>query len=223
MLYLLCVRSLSGILLFAACSASLAAAAAVTACGSDSRPAGAAAATASSDSGAAAASAGSGAVAGAADSATAPANQPVIGGHAIIRPGKVGPLKLGAWRRPVMSFVYAVGATAGPAGEDMIVVRGVGNDTLTLAFVDDTLRRVQITRPGAHTMDGLGVGTEMSAIAAEPGVVISGTRTGTRVATLPRYCGMQFRSDSASPPPARVTEIVVRECGAPAISGPGAK
>ena len=97
----------------------------------------------------------------------------VSGDHALIQSGAVGPLSVGMWRRQAMSLVYAVGAAQGAPGEDLIVVRGIGRDTLTLAFVDDTLRRVLVTRPGAHTADSIAVGTPLSKLAAIPGAHVA--------------------------------------------------
>lgn len=147
--------------------------------------------------------------AAASDTASGPL---VVEDHAIIGEGAVGPLRLGTWRRPVMSLVYAVGATAGPAGEDVITVRGIGKDTLTLAFVDDTLRRIAVRRPGAHTSDGLAVGVPWSAVTNQPGATASASTSGTTVVTLARYCGVQFRSDTSRREPARIGEIVVGPC-----------
>lgn len=146
--------------------------------------------------------------AGDALSAAAPT---VDAGHPIIRAEAVGPLRVGTWRRPAMSFVYAVGATAGPNGEDMIAVRGIGQDTLTLAFIDDTLRRIEIKRPGPHTVDGIGVGTPLSAISSQPGAR-SGSVDGTEVVTLDRYCGIDFMRNTVARKPAVIAEIVVHSC-----------
>lgn len=118
-----------------------------------------------------------------------------------------------------MSLVYAVGATAGPHGEDMITVRGIGQDTLTLAFVDDTLRWINVNRPGPHTAEGIGVGTPLSAVASESGAT-SRSADGVQIVTLARYCGVEFRSDSAprtgAPKSARVAAILVRPCASAA-------
>lgn len=139
----------------------------------------------------------------------------VVDGHAIIRAEAVGPLHLNTWRRPVMSLVYVVGATAGPHGEDMITVRGIGHDTMALAFLDDTLRWINVNRPGPHTAEGIGVGTPLSAAASESGAT-SRSADGVQIITLNRYCGIEFRSDSAvhkqAPTPARIASILVRPC-----------
>ncbi|MGI8508723.1 MAG: hypothetical protein ACR2MQ_05310, partial [Gemmatimonadaceae bacterium] len=158
-----------------------------------------------------------------ASAAAAADNQPtVVGGHAIIRDGAVGPLQLNTWRRPVMSLVYAVGATAGPHGEDVIVVRGIGQDTLTLAFANDTLRWIDVNKPGPHTLDGVGVGTPFSAVTGQPGARLK-SAGGVQTMTLDRYCGVEFRGDSVarSPAPATpvITSIVVAPCR-PTTAGP---
>ena len=117
----------------------------------------------------------------------------VSGDHALIQSGAVGPLSVGMWRRQAMSLVYPVGAAQGAPGEDLIVVRGIGRDTLTLAFVDDTLRRVLVTRPGPHTADSIGVGTPLSKLTAIPGAHV-GTTGGAERITVPKYCGVEFSS-----------------------------
>lgn len=114
-----------------------------------------------------------------------------------------------------MSLVYTVGATAGPHGEDIITVRGIGKDTLTLAFLDDTLRSIAVNRPGPHTAEGIGVGTPLSVVAGESGAR-SISAGGVQIVRLDRYCGVEFRSDSAarngSPNVVRVATILVRPC-----------
>jgi hypothetical protein len=92
-----------------------------------------------------------------------------------------------------MSLVYPVGATQGAPGEDLIAVRGIGRDTITLAFVDDTLRRVFVTRPGPHTADSIEVGTPVARLTAMPGAHTVSSR-GATVVTLPAYCGVEFSS-----------------------------
>lgn len=119
----------------------------------------------------------------------------------------MGPLRLNTWRRPVMSLVYAVGATAGPHGEDMIVVRGIGQDTLTLAFANDTLRWIDVNKPGPHTTEGIGVGTPLSAVTSQPGAR-SKSVGGVQTVTLDRYCGVEFRGDSVARKPAPTTPII---------------
>jgi len=117
------------------------------------------------------------------------------GDHSIIRQQAVGPLHVGEWRRPVMSFVYAISARAGRDSEDIIVVRGIGKDTVTLTFDNDTLRRVFITHIGPRTADGIGIGTPFATVAAQPGSKIT-TRGAAKVATINRLCGVEFATDS---------------------------
>lgn len=120
-----------------------------------------------------------------------------------------------------MSLVYAVGATAGPHGEDMIAVRGIGQDTLTLAFDNDTLRWIDVNRPGPHTVEGLGVGTPLGTVAALPG---ARSRSAGRLqtVTLDRYCGVEFRGDTTLRKPAsgaaRIASIIVGPCRAAATA-----
>jgi hypothetical protein len=94
-----------------------------------------------------------------------------------------------------MSFVYAINARAGRDSEDVILVRGIGKDTVTLTFDNDTLRKVFVTRTGPHTTDGLGVGTPFTSAAAEAGAKIT-TRGGAKVAMLDKLCGVKFATDS---------------------------
>jgi hypothetical protein len=127
-----------------------------------------------------------------------PDEGPIMAGdHAIIRQEAVGPLRIGQWRRPVMSFVYAISARAGRDSEDIIVVRGIGKDTVTLTFDNDTLRRIFVTHTGPRTADGIGVGTPFATVAARPDVTISRRGTG-QVATTSRMCGVEFATDSVA-------------------------
>lgn len=119
------------------------------------------------------------------------------GDHAIIRQEAVGPLRVGQWRRPVMSFVYAISARAGRDSEDIIVVRGIGKDTVTLTFDNDTLRRIFVTHTGPRTADGIGVGTPFATVAAQPDVTTSRRGRG-QVATTGRICGVEFATDSVA-------------------------
>lgn len=135
---------------------------------------------------------------GTATSATESAsdNGPIMNGdHSIIRQEAVGPLHVGEWRRPVMSFVYAISARAGRDSEAIIVVRGVGKDTVTLTFDNDTLRRVFITHSGPQTSDGIGVGSPFARITGEAGAKTA-VRGAAKVATISRICGVEFATDS---------------------------
>ncbi|MEO7104621.1 MAG: hypothetical protein ABI311_14565 [Gemmatimonadaceae bacterium] len=123
--------------------------------------------------------------------------QIIVDDHAIIRQGAVGPLRVGEWRRPVMSFVYVVSARAGRDSTAIIVVRGIGKDTVTLTFSDDTLRKILVTRPGARTADGLEVGTPFATV-ADRADAITVTRGNSRVAALSRLCGVKFATDSSA-------------------------
>lgn len=148
----------------------------------------------------------------------------MVGGHSIIRTEAVGPLHVNTWRRPAMSLVYAIGATAGPHGEDVIVVRGIGHDTLTLAFANDTLRWINVNKHGPHTAEGIGVGSPLSAVMSQAGAR-SRSAGGVQTVTLDRYCGVEFRGDSVARNPAAptptVASIVIRPChsrtAAPAV------
>ena len=130
----------------------------------------------------------------------------MVSDHSIIRSEAVGPLHVGEWRRPVMSFVYAITARAGRDSEDVILVRGIGKDTVTLTFDNDTLRKVFVTRAGPHTADGIGVGSPFESVATASGSTVT-TRGGAKVATLARLCGVRFATDSLAIAP----DSVVRE------------
>ncbi len=137
---------------------------------------------------------------GVATSATESAsdNGPIMNGdHSIIRQEAVGPLHVGEWRRPVMSFVYAISARAGRDSEAIIVVRGVGKDTVTLTFDNDTLRRVFITHRGPQTADGIGVGSPFASVTSQPGAKTA-VRGAAQVATISRVCGVEFATDSVA-------------------------
>ena len=121
----------------------------------------------------------------------------MIGDHAVIRTQAVGPLHVGEWRRPVMSFVYAVSARAGRDSEDIIVVRGIGHDTMTLTFDDDTLRKIFVTHTGPRTRDGVGVGTPFATLTARTDATIA-TRGSAHVATIGNLCGVEFATDSVA-------------------------
>ena len=121
----------------------------------------------------------------------------MIGDHAVIRTQAVGPLHVGEWRRPVMSFVYAVSARAGRDSEDIIVVRGIGRDTMTLTFDNDTLRKIFVTHTGPRTRDGVGVGTPFAALTTRTDATIA-TRGSAHVATIANLCGVEFATDSVA-------------------------
>jgi hypothetical protein len=125
-----------------------------------------------------------------------PTEGPLMNGdHAIIQQQAVGPLRVGEWRRPVMSFVYAISARAGRDSEDIIVVHGLGKDTVTLTFDNDTLRRVFVNHAGPHTANGIGVGTPFATVVREPGAstIMHGA---ARVVTIKNLCGVEFATDS---------------------------
>ncbi len=133
---------------------------------------------------------------GTAVSGATPGDAPImIGDHSVIHQEAVGPLNIGEWRRPVMSFVYAISARAGRDSEDIIVVRGIGKDTVTLTFDNDTLRRVFVTHIGPRTANGIGVGTPFATVAGQPGAKTM-TRGAAQVATLGSMCGVEFATDS---------------------------
>jgi hypothetical protein len=117
------------------------------------------------------------------------------GDHAIIQQQAVGPLRVGAWRRPVMSFVYAISARAGRDSEDIIVVHGLGKDTVTLTFDNDTLRRIFVNHTGPHTADGIGVGTPFTSVVQRPGASTV-VRGAARIVTIDKLCGVEFATDS---------------------------
>lgn len=123
---------------------------------------------------------------------------PIMSGdHAIIRTQAVGPLRVGEWRRPVMSFVYAISARAGRDSEDIIVVHGLGKDTATLTFDNDTLRRVFVNHLGPHTASGIGVGTPFATVTRQPGARTI-QRGAATVATIAGLCGVEFATDSVA-------------------------
>ena len=97
-----------------------------------------------------------------------------------------------------MSFVYVISARAGRDSEAIIVARGIGKDTVTLTFSNDTLRRILVTRPGARTADGLEVGTPFARIAGRADAITVTTRGNGRIASLRGLCGVKFATDSAA-------------------------
>jgi hypothetical protein len=149
--------------------------------------------------------------AGTSAAAKPPDEGPIMeGDHSIIRTEAVGPLHVGEWRRPVMSFVYAITARAGRDSEGIIVVRGIGKDTLSLTFQNDTLRRVFITHTGPHTTGGLAVGTPFATVAGDSGVTIA-KRGNAKVATLSRLCGVEFATDSIALSPDSIVRKPARQ------------
>jgi len=123
--------------------------------------------------------------------------QIIVDDHAIIRQGAVGPLRVGEWRRPVMSFVYVVSARAGRDSEAIIAVRGIGKDTVALTFSNDTLRKIFVTRPGARTADGIEVGTPFATISGRADATTI-RRGNASVVSLAGLCGVRFATDSAA-------------------------
>lgn len=119
------------------------------------------------------------------------------GDHAVIREEAVGPLQVGAWRRPVMSFVYAISARAGRDSEDIIVVHGIGKDTVALTFENDTLRRVFITHAGPQTAEGIGIGSPFADVTSRSDASTT-TRGTAQVASMAHLCGVEFATDSVA-------------------------
>ncbi len=130
--------------------------------------------------------------------------QIIVGDHAVIRQGAVGPLRVGEWKRPVMSFVYVIGARAGRDSQDIIVVRGIGKDTVTLNFANDTLQRILVTRTGARTSDGIEVGTPFATVAGRSDATTV-SRGKAQVAYIRGMCGVKFATDSAALSPDSIT------------------
>ncbi|MDQ6737235.1 MAG: hypothetical protein M3Z30_06015 [Gemmatimonadota bacterium] len=119
----------------------------------------------------------------------------MVGDHSVIRTEAVGPLRVGEWRRVVMSFVYAVSARAGRDSEDIIVVKGIGKDTLTLTLENDTLRRVFVTHTGPRTASGIGVGSPFDLVKQQPASKTVKYGAG-EVTTVGALCGVEFATDS---------------------------
>lgn len=137
-------------------------------------------------------------------------NGPIMeGDHSIIRREALGPLRIGEWRRPVMSFVYAISARAGRDSSDIIVVHGIGKDTATLTFQNDTLRRIIVTHVGPHTVTGIGIGTPFATVASASGASTE-LRGSARVATISNLCGVEFATDSAALLPDSATRSSAR-------------
>jgi len=132
------------------------------------------------------------------------------GDHSIIRQEAVGPLRVGEWKRSVMSWVYAISARTGRDSTDIIVVRGIGKDTVTLTFQNDTLRRVFVTRAGPHTTGGVEVGMPFSTITDDSGATTVGRGT-AKVATLERLCGIEFATDSIALSPDSIVRKPARK------------
>ena len=121
----------------------------------------------------------------------------MAGDHAVIRTEAVGPLKVGEWRRVVMSFVYAISARAGRDSEDVIVVKGIGKDTLTLTLENDTLRRVFVTHEGPRTASGIGIGSPFDLVKQQPRAQTVKHGSG-EVTTVGALCGVEFATDSVA-------------------------
>lgn len=150
-------------------------------------------------------------------------------GHAIIRPEAVGPLHVGQWRRAAMSFVYALTSFSGTGDMEITPVHRVGKDTVTVVIVNDTVQHLEVVRPGAHTVEGYGVGTPLAMVGTAAGASVAHEH-GATVVTLARYCGIRFSSADSSahsgaskktavvipPDSAAVRTVIVAKCVAPA-------
>lgn len=119
------------------------------------------------------------------------------GVHAVIRPEAVGPLHVGVWRRAAMSFVYAMTAFSAPGQTEIIPVHGVGNDTVTVVIVNDTVSQLEVMRPGAHTLNGIQVGTPLATLRAMKGATVGHDGSATTV-RLPGECGIVFSTADSS-------------------------
>jgi hypothetical protein len=80
----------------------------------------------------------------------------------------------------------------GPEGmpEDRAEVR-VGRDTVHATLVGDSVWRIEVTRPGLTTDDGLGVGSTARALLDRPASRVVGGE-GNLFVTLGDRCGMSF-------------------------------
>jgi hypothetical protein len=96
-----------------------------------------------------------------------------------------------------MSFVYTMTDFSGPDGTEIIPVHGLGNDTVTVVVVNDTVSQIQVMRPGARTVDGVQVGTPVAALRARRGAVV-GTDGGATTVRLPHECGIIFSTADSS-------------------------
>ena len=106
--------------------------------------------------------------------------------------------------------MYAISARAGRDSEDIIVVHGIGKDTATLTFQNDTLRKIFVTHARPHTTDGIAVGTPFATVAGDSGATT--VKRGTaKVATLNRLCGVEFATDSVALSPDSIARKPARE------------
>ena len=139
-----------------------------------------------------------------------PDAQAMVDGHATIGKEAVGPLRIGMWRRPAMSFVYAIGARQGADSTDIITVKGLGRDTLTLWFQSDTLRRIVVVKPGPHTTSGIAVGTPDSVLR------LRAVPAGDGRWTVAGVCGLSIETGATpSTRTVAVRSITVKSCNEP--------
>ncbi|HEX6643288.1 MAG TPA: hypothetical protein VF037_01340 [Gemmatimonadales bacterium] len=87
----------------------------------------------------------------------------------------------------------------GPEGmaEDRAAVRA-GGDPLHAVLVRDTVWRIEVTRPGLATDDGIGVGSSAGELLARPASAIIGGE-GNLFVTLGARCGMSFELGGLPP------------------------
>jgi hypothetical protein len=112
-----------------------------------------------------------------------------------------------------MSFVYVVSARSERDSVSIIVVRGIGKDTVMLAFTNDTLRRILVTHAGPRTSDGIQIGTPFATVAQRADATTA-TLGKAQVASLRGLCGVKFATDSAA---LTKDSIVRRATAGPAI------
>lgn len=106
----------------------------------------------------------------------------------------VGRVRIGATAAEVRATCDVARDTTALAGEGLsartLLVR-VGGDSVLAVVVNDRVQSISIETPAFRTSDGLGVGTPVHALLAQPGVQTFGGE-GNVVLVVPQHCGMSF-------------------------------
>jgi hypothetical protein len=106
----------------------------------------------------------------------------------------VGRVRIGVTAAEIRATCEVVRDTTAIASEGLsartLLVR-VGDDSVLAVVVNDRVQSISVETRAFRTVDGLGVGTPVRTLLAQPGVMTFGGE-GNVVLSVPAHCGMSF-------------------------------
>lgn len=127
--------------------------------------------------------------------AMTPSSVPSLPLARVIEGGGIGCFRVGDPVRSIGQPAHVIADTVVQGMEGMMERRlsvTIGGDTVIATVSNDTIRRIVITDQRFHTIDSLGVGTELDRLLAMPGAkALEGE--GRLFVTVPTHCGLSFR------------------------------